>query len=129
MATEFLSLSDVIEIHADQIERYGGDPSVRDMSLLQSAVAMPMAAFGGEYLHADVHEMAAAYMFHIVQNHPFVDGNKRAGAVAAIVFLELNGSELDCAEQELEELAIAVAKGERQKPKIAAFLRSFSISS
>jgi len=129
MATEFLSLSDVIEIHADQIERYGGDPSVRDMSLLQSAVAMPMAAFGGEYLHADVHEMAAAYMFHIVQNHPFVDGNKRAGAVAAIVFLELNGSELDCAEQELEELAIAVAKGERQKPKIAAFLRSFSIPS
>ena len=77
----FLSLAEVLEIHRDQIERYGGDPGIRDLDLLQSALAIPAAGFGGQYLHNDLYEMAAAYLFHITQNHPFVDGNKRTGAV------------------------------------------------
>ena len=76
MSPIFLGLDEVIEIHRDQIERYGGHPGVRDMGLLQSAIAMPQASHGGKYLHADLFEMAAAYLFHIVQNHPFVDANK-----------------------------------------------------
>ncbi len=90
----FLGLEEIIEIHRDQIERYGGYLGIRDIELLQSAVAMPAAGFGEDYLHADIHEMAAAYLFHIVRNHPFVDGNKRTAAVVAVVFLTMNGIEL-----------------------------------
>jgi len=90
----FLSLGEVLEIHRDQIDRYGGHPGIRDIGLLQSALAMPAAGFGGRFLHTDLFEMAAAYLFHITQNHPFVDGNKRTGAVASLVFLSLNGVEI-----------------------------------
>lgn len=94
----FLSVEDVIEIHADQIERYGGSLGVRDVELLRSAIGMPEAGFGDQYLHADLFEMAAAYLYHIIQNHPFIDGNKRTGTMAAFVFLNLNGVTLDAAD-------------------------------
>ena len=89
----FLGLDEVIEIHHDQINRYGGPSGIRDIELLKSAIAMPPATFGGEYLHKNLYEMAAAYLFHITRNHPFIDGNKRTGAVAAVVFLFMNGIE------------------------------------
>ena len=82
----FLTLNQIIAIHEDQIERYGGELSVRSMELLESAVAMPSAGFGDQYLHKDIYEMAAAYLFHICMNHPFVDGNKRTADVAAESF-------------------------------------------
>jgi len=119
----FLSLAEVVEIHRDQIERYGGHAGIRDLGLLQSALAMPGAGFGGRYLHSDLIEMAAAYLFHIVQNHPFVDGNKRTGTVAGIVFLSLNGIELEADETQLEQLVIDVAKGKAGKSAVADFLR------
>lgn len=125
MQPEFLTLGDVFEIHADQIERYGGQSGVRDISLLQSAVALPMGGFGEQYFHKDIFEMAAAYLFHIVQNHPFIDGNKRTGAVAAIVFLDLNGHELICTEEELEQLVLSVASGMADKPQIVTFFRKY----
>ena len=78
----FLDLDFVLRIHLSLIERYGGEPGVRDIGLLHSAIAMPQASFGGEFLHEDLFEKAAAYLFHIVQNHPFMDGNKRTGAAA-----------------------------------------------
>jgi death-on-curing protein len=119
----FLTLDEAVAIHRDQIERYGGSPGVRDWGLLQSAVAMPAAAFGGQYLHTDLHEMAAAYLFHIVQNHPFIDGNKRVGAVAADVFLSLNDVRLVAGEDEYAELVISVARGETSKSGVAEFFR------
>jgi death-on-curing protein len=82
----FLTLDEVLEIHEQQIELYGGSHGVRDMNLLESALGVPQATFGGEYLHPTVGAMAAAYLFHITQNHPFFDGNKRTGANAAITF-------------------------------------------
>jgi death-on-curing protein len=82
----FLNLGEVLEIHRDQIARYGGSSGLRDLNLLKSAVAMPQATFDGEFLHTDIFEMAAACLFHIVGNHPFLDGNKRVGAVACLVF-------------------------------------------
>lgn len=91
MSVEFLDVADVIAFHATQLARYGGLEGVRDAGLLASAVAMPQATFGGEFLHAGVFSMAAAYAFHIAENQPFVDGNKRAALMAALVFLELNG--------------------------------------
>ena len=126
MPPEFLSLDEIIEIHRDQVEQYGGELGIRDVGLLQSAAAMPKATFGGEFLHSDIFEMAAAYLFHIVKNHPFVDGNKRTGAVAAVVFLAMNGIELGASEEAFEGLVVSVASGKATKKVIAAFLREHS---
>lgn len=123
MGPVFLGLDEVVEIHRDQITRYGGSPGIRDIELLQSAVAMPSAGYGREYLHADISEMAAAYLFHIIRNHPFVDGNKRTGAVAALVFLALNGMELHASENSFESMVRSTAEGKLDKAKITSFFR------
>lgn len=119
----FLNLAEVLEIHRDQIHRYGGKSGIRDIKLLQSALAIPAAGYGGRYLHHDLYEMAAAYLFHIIRNHPFIDGNKRTGTVAALVFLEINDIEVDIDEESLEELVLAVAGGKEDKATVAAFFR------
>jgi death on curing protein len=121
---EFLVLDDLFEIHRDQIKRYGGVLGARDVGLLQSAIAQPRATFGGQYLHADLFEMAAAYLFHIARNHPFIDGNKRVGAVATIVFLELNGVEMTAPEDDYEQIVLQAAQGLADKKVIANFFRA-----
>lgn len=123
MSPLFLGLDEVLEIHRDQIQRYGGGTGVRDIGLLESAIAMPQGGSGGQYFHADLFEMAAAYLFHIVKNHPFVDGNKRVGAVAALAFLEMNGVEVRVANEVLVDMVISVAEGRLQKSGVAEFLR------
>lgn len=123
MDPDFLGLDEVLEIHRDQIERYGGTSGIRDIGLLQSALAVPASGFGGRYLHGDVFEMAAAYLFHIVQDHPFLDGNKRTGAAAALVFLMMNGVELDADEEAFETLVRSVAEGKANKAAAAEFFR------
>jgi death on curing protein len=120
----FLTLDEVVAIHRDQIERYGGSFGVRDWGLLRSAIAMPAATFGDQFLHADMWEMAGAYLFHIVQNHPFIDGNKRVGAVAADVFLAINNLQLRATEDAYAELVLSVARGETSKSGIAEFVRN-----
>jgi len=120
----FLTLSEVIQIHADQIERYGGRSGIRDVNLLSSAAAMPYASFKEQFLHEDLYEMAAAYAFHISQNHPFVDGNKRTALAAALVFLELNGISLDDPEEKLYHAMMSLASGEMDKSQLALILRN-----
>ena len=122
----FLDLDHVLQIHRSLIERYGGIPGLRDVGLLQSAIAMPQASFGGEFLHKGLFEMAAAYLYHIVQNHPFLDGNKRTGAAVAIVFLAINGVDLQDDEEGLVGLTLAVAEGKASKQEIAGFLRGIA---
>jgi death-on-curing protein len=119
----FLSLDEVLEIHEDQLARYGGRGGILSLPLLESALAQPRATFAGQFLLADLFEMAAAYLFHIVQNHPFLDGNKRVGAVAAIVFLLLNGQDVTLSNEELESLVMDVAQGKLDRAQIAAILR------
>jgi death-on-curing protein len=126
MEPHFLTLAEVLEIHQDQIARYGGDPGLRDMDLLKSALGMPAATFGGEFLHTDMFEMAAAYLYHLVKNHPFIDGNKRVGAVAAIVFLALNGYEFDAPEEDFADMVLAVARGELDKAEVAVTIRNWT---
>ncbi len=126
MPPEFLTLDEILAIHQDQISRYGGSEGVRDWGLLQSAIAMPAASFAGQLLHADLYEMAAAYLFHIIQNHPFVDGNKRVGAVAGYLFLALNSLRLATDPADFEELAMSVARGETSKSAVASFFRNNS---
>jgi death on curing protein len=122
-----LSLDEVVAIHRDQIERYGGSLGVRDWGLLQSAVAMPAATFGGQLVHTDLYEMAAAYLYHLVRNHPFIEGNKRVGAVAADVFLTLNDIQLTAGEDAYAKLVISVARSETSKSAVAEFLRANAI--
>jgi death-on-curing protein len=119
-------VEDVIDIHADQIERYGGSLGIRDVELLRSAIGMPEAGFGNQYLHADLFEMAAAHLYHIVQNHPFIDGNKRTGTMASFVFLKLNGLTLDADESAFESIVLRTAQGQIDKSAIAEFLREHS---
>lgn len=119
----FLGLDEGLEIHRDQIDRYGGSAGVRDMGLLESALAMPEAGFGDQYLHTDLFEMAAAYLFHIVRNHPFVDGNKRVSVMAAFTFLELNGLTLRAPGRALEKVVLSVAEGKTGKAALAEFFR------
>ena len=119
----FLELDEILEIHQDQIERHGGSSGIRDMGLLKSAAAMPAAGFGEQYLHADIYEMAAAYLFHIVQGHPFVDGNKRTGAMSAFVFLKMNNIQLTASEKSYEAMVLAAAKGAATKATISDFFR------
>ncbi len=123
MAIRFLTLEEVMEIHNDQIEQYGGSLGVRDLRLLQSALAMPQAGIGGEYFHSDVSHMAAAYLFHIVRNHPFVDGNKRTGAMAGFTFLKVNGHVLEATEGAFERWILESACGRGSKDEMATFLR------
>ena len=105
----FLTPDDVLDLHADQIAVFGGSAGVRDLGLLQSAVAMPQTGFGGQLAHAFPHEMAAAYLFHIAANHPFVDGNKRTGLAAALVFLEINDYTLAADKTAVGDMVLAVA--------------------
>ena len=123
MALEYLDVSEVLLIHQDQIARYGGDPSLRDGRLLISAVETVRLTLDGKPLVQDMFEAAAAYLVQITCNHPFVDGNKRTGALAAVIFLEHNGYELDPPDDEFIDLVLRVAQGQFRKPEVAEFLR------
>jgi len=126
VAPIFLTLDEVVEIHRDMIERYGGSAGIRDLDLLESAIAMPQAGMGDQYFHSTLFEMAAAYLFHIVQTHPFIDGNKRVGAMAAFVFLKLNGFTMNVKEAEFEKMVRQVTEGQSKKAQIATFLQKNS---
>lgn len=119
----FLSIEEVHALHQVQLDRYGGLNGVRDVGLLESALAMPLAGYGDRYMHEDVFAMAAAYLFHEVKNHPFIDGNKRVGFHAAYVFLHLNGYELQLTQEDAYDLVIATAESRATKADIAAAFR------
>ena len=121
----FLSLEDVLEIHAAQLARYGGQDRIRDRGLLLSAMAQPEMSFAGEFLHEDLFAMAAAYAFHIAENQPFIDGNKRTAFQAADVFLILNGFDLP-ASKRWQVAMIDIAKRKLDKAGLARLFRKFA---
>jgi len=127
MGPRFLDLAEVLEIHKDQIENYGGEEGIRDLELVESALAVPRSGWGDEYFHADLYEMAAAYLFHIVRNHPFIDGKKRVAAMAAYIFLFLNDMDLQAPGASFEKLVRDAAEGNIDKPEIAVFFRKHSL--
>ncbi|MBP9021645.1 MAG: type II toxin-antitoxin system death-on-curing family toxin [Spirochaetes bacterium] len=124
---DFLTLAEVIEIHNNQISLYGGAQGIRDISLLKSALAITESTFDNEYLHHDVFEMAAAYAYHICQNHPFIDGNKRVALVTALVFLDFNGIDIADPKEKLYQAMMDIASGKMNKYKLALLLKSLSI--
>ena len=122
-AQNHANFAEVLKMHWDQIEHYGGKKGIRSLELLQSALATPKATFGSQFLNKDLFEMAAAYLFHVVKNHPFIDGNKRTGAVSALVFLALNGVNINADENSFEEMVRGVAEGKIDKASISDFFR------
>jgi death-on-curing protein len=123
---KFLTLSEVLLILEDQIRNYGGIYGVRDINLLSSAIFMPESSFDGKYLHNTIPAMAAAYAFHICQNHPFMDGNKRVALASSLVFLDLNNYEFNCNDEILYNKIMDVAKGETKKEELIKFYEKHS---
>ncbi len=121
--TRYLSLEQLLAAHASQIERYGGATGLRDQGALEAAVARPQATFGGEDLYADVAAKAAALMHSLVMNHPFIDGNKRVGAHAVVVFLLANEVAPGFSPGDLTELTLATARGELSAEELAIWFR------
>jgi death on curing protein len=121
--TQYLSVAQVLALHALQIRRFGGAGKVRDRGALESALGRPRATFGGEDLHPDVPGKAAALLHSLVQNHPFVDGNKRVGAHAMLLFLVVNGHEPTFGADALTEVTLAVARGEVAVEALAIWIR------
>ena len=120
---KFLTLEDVQFFHKQVLDQFGGQDGLRDLGLLESALAQPKQMFGGQYLHEDLASMAAAYLYHITSNHPFFDGNKRAGFFSAFAFLELNSVSLAIPSRETELLVVGVASSKVSKEQVAEFIR------
>ena len=120
-APVFLSVERVLEVHERVVQDFGGDASLRDGSLLESAVRLPQSTFGGKLLHETLPEMAAAYLFHLCVNHPFADGNKRTALAAAEIFLILNDLQLDASNAALHELTMGVAASRVSKDEVLTF--------
>lgn len=124
----FLSLAEIVEIHKNQIELYGGDLGIRDISLLVSALAVPESTFQGQFLHNNLFEMAAAYAYHICMNHPFLDGNKRTALVSALVFFDFNGIRIEDPNGCLYEAMMSVASGKKGKDYLAGVFEKLSLA-
>jgi death on curing protein len=124
MEPAFLSLDEILEIHEQQIQRYGGSAGLRDPAGLESAIATPQATFDGDFLHTSIPAMAAAYLFHLCQNHPFIDGNKRVGANAAITFLLMNDWDATFGEEDLVDVVLSVASGRMAKRELIGISES-----
>jgi death-on-curing protein len=126
VAIEFLTVREVEALHDEQLTLHGGLGGVRDRGSLESAVATPQATFGSEFLHSDVFEMAAAYAYHIAENQPFIDGNKRTGLNVALVFLGLNGWDIDDPDERLYDAMVGISSGTVNKKALARTFESLA---
>src|SRR5258708_5735891 len=122
MRPELLTLDELLSLHAEQIRLCGGASCTRDLGLMQSAVGSVEATFGGVFLHDSIFAMAAAYLYGICRNPPFLDGNKRKALGAALTFLEMNGVAIDADEDSFYDLIIGVAERRVSKPAVTVFL-------
>lgn len=122
----FIDEAECRELHRRMLARYGGSDGIRERSLLASAVATPRAGMFGQYFHETLPAMAAALAFALLRNHPFVDGNKRVGFLASVVFLRRNGYELVAEEKELIDLFLRLAAGEVTKDYLIPWYESHS---
>lgn len=122
MNTKYVSLEEVLIIHDDMVARYGGSFGIRDMGLIESALARPQASFGGEDLYPGVLDKAAALFHSLIFNHAFADGNKRTTLTVTARFLSLNGFELEASQEEIVNFPLAVENEHWDIEKIAGWL-------
>ena len=120
---KFLTLDDVLHIHRDQIDQMGGDPSLRSKGLLRACISVPSNKIGGHYAHQDIFEMAAAYIFHIIDQRPFTQANQRVAAMSCLYFLYLHQIDLTCSPEDFTQLVRKTSEGKNAKMQIADFLR------
>ncbi len=120
---EYLSVENVMDIHRAIIDRIGGSHGVRDLGALESVVSQPWATFAGEDLYTDIVEKASALGFSLTSNHPFVDGNKRAGYISTRVFLNLNGFDIFGRTDDKQALILSIAAGEIDRERFALWIR------
>jgi len=118
----YLAPEQVLFIHARLIAETGSEHGIRDLGLLQSAVSRPQAVFDGSELYADIYHKAAALLESLVNNHPFIDGNKRTGITATAMFLKINDYSLTASNQEVEFFVLSVAAGKQYVQTIADWL-------
>jgi death on curing protein len=123
---KFLKKTTNLTFHQDQLERYGGKAGIRAEKLLESALAQPEASFEGEYVHKDLFHMAAAYGFHLCQNHPFYDGNKRTALIAMYTFLYVNGYQIVADKKSLFAIMMDLAQGKVSKDELRDYLKKNS---
>ncbi|MEX2012795.1 MAG: type II toxin-antitoxin system death-on-curing family toxin, partial [Candidatus Levyibacteriota bacterium] len=126
MSTSFLTLEQIIVIHEDQADRYGGSRGIRDLALLESAVFRPQSSFGGEELYLSTFDKAASLVHSLLLNHPFVDGNKRTATASMLVFLELNQIELEVKQEELEKVMLGIESKKMGLEEIAQWIKENS---
>lgn len=126
MAIQYIPEELVLSIHADLLQRYGGRPGLRDRGLLESALAQPRMTVGGKEVHKTLFEKTAAYGYHVCNNHPFIDGNKRVAFVVMDVFLQKNGWEITAAEEEAYSMMMSLASGKLSKVRLASWLKEHS---
>jgi len=120
----YLTYQYVIEVHDHLVNEYGGRKGILNEGLLRSALEMPKASFNGRDLHRTIFDKTAAYLFHLIQNHPFVDGNKRTAAMTAMIFFSLNyKKDFTISDELYQELILKVAQGLANKKEIAKFFR------
>lgn len=119
-----LTTKQVISIHSSLIEATGGTDGIRDMGLLESALETPFQTFGGQDLYPALIQKAARLGHSLVSNHPFVDGNKRIGLHVMLVFLAINGVEIECTQKELIDVGLSLADGTMNAEKLLIWLSS-----
>lgn len=122
----YLTLDDILVIHTDQIERYGGSHGIRDLGLLESALFRPQSSFGGEDLYPSFFEKTAVLVHSLLLNHAFVDGNKRTSMASLLVFLHLNDYNLLCSQNELIQFALSIENKKMNLEGIVAWLKKYS---
>ena len=127
--TVFITLEQVLAIHHDQIEKYGGSHGIRDLNLLESAVQRPQSSFMGEDLYPTIFHKSAALLHSILLNHPFLDANKRTSMVSASAVLHLNGYKLNVNQEDFVVMALKIAAKETDLEGIAEWLRENSVNS
>ncbi len=126
--TSFLTLEQILVIHEDQIDRYGGSHGIRELALLESAVFRPQSTFAGEELYSTIFDKASALIHSLVLNHPFVDGNKRTATASMLVFLEINGLTLKVGQKELLKTVLKIESKDMDIEEIADWLKKNSKS-
>ena len=126
MTVQFIPKEVALTIHADLLQRYGGEPGLRDVGLLDSALTQPKMTFGGKYIHKTLFDKTAAYGFHVCKNHPFIDGNKRVAFVLMDIFLQKNGWEIVSPEEEVYRMMMNLASGKVTKAQLSSWLKEHS---
>lgn len=123
MNTSYLTLEQILVIHEDQIKRYGGTSGLRQLSLLESSLFRPQSTFDGKDLYESLFDKAAALIYSLIQNHPFLDGNKRTGIVAGFVFLEMNGLIVNTEKEEIVDIVVSIATQKWNVERVSNWLK------